>query len=104
MPPGTRPARLPRPAAVARPAHLRSPGFFPGFRRPDPAARVLHFMPTLLPPPDAVPHPAAGSDADLLGRFLADRSEPAFAELVRRHRPLVLRASRRVLGTGPEAG
>ncbi|MBA4065638.1 MAG: hypothetical protein C0501_18365 [Isosphaera sp.] len=35
------------------------------------------------------------TDADLLGRFTADRDEAAFAELVRRHGPAVLAACRR---------
>src|SRR5947209_3223531 len=61
-------------------------------------------MTTLAPPPAPVTHTdPAGPDAELLGRFLADRSEAAFAELVRRHGPLVRRACRGVLGDGPDA-
>lgn len=44
---------------------------------------------------------AAVPDADLLARFAADRDEAAFAELVRRHGPLVYRECLR--GAGPDA-
>jgi RNA polymerase sigma factor (sigma-70 family) len=42
-------------------------------------------------------------DRDLLRAFLAERSEPAFAELVRRHGPMVLGVCRRVLGNPHDA-
>lgn len=37
-------------------------------------------------------------DGELVARFVTDRSEPAFAELVRRHGPAVLTICRRILG------
>ena len=40
---------------------------------------------------------AAVSDADMLGRFVAGRDGEVFAELVRRHGPMVLSVCRRVL-------
>jgi hypothetical protein len=49
----------------------------------------------------AVPAPAG--DGDLLARYAATRDEAAFAELVRRHGPMVLGTARRVLGVDPAA-
>ncbi|HEX4608216.1 MAG TPA: sigma-70 family RNA polymerase sigma factor [Urbifossiella sp.] len=40
----------------------------------------------------------AETDGDLLGRYARDRDEAAFAELVRRNGPVVLRACRSILG------
>jgi len=42
--------------------------------------------------------PAGASDTELLARFAARGDDPAFAELVRRHLPLVLAVTRRRLG------
>jgi RNA polymerase sigma factor (sigma-70 family) len=44
-----------------------------------------------------------GTDADLLGAFVASRDPDAFAELVRRHGPMVLGVCRRALGATPDA-
>src|SRR3954470_9310433 len=41
---------------------------------------------------------AGPTDGQLLARFAAARDEAAFAELVRRHGPVVLAACRRILG------
>jgi RNA polymerase sigma factor (sigma-70 family) len=46
---------------------------------------------------------AAVSDRDLLARFVASRDEDAFAEIVRRHGPMVLAACRRVTGRAHDA-
>src|SRR5262245_53461987 len=43
------------------------------------------------------------SDACLLERFVHRRDEEAFAAVVRRHGPAVLRVCRRILGAGPPA-
>src|SRR5258708_5537430 len=43
------------------------------------------------------PKPEATSDAALLGRFISEKDEGAFAALVNRHGPLVLQVCRRVL-------
>ena len=53
-----------------------------------------------LAPPNAADAPA---DADLLDRFVAERDEAAFAEIVRRHGPMVLSVCQRRLGAGPDA-
>src|SRR5437763_15818494 len=42
-------------------------------------------------------------DAELLARFVYSRDESAFAELVRRHGPMVRAACRRSLGDTPDA-
>jgi RNA polymerase sigma factor (sigma-70 family) len=46
---------------------------------------------------------SADGDAALLARFAADRDEAAFAELLRRHGPLVWRVCRQVLGNDHDA-
>src|SRR5581483_11358689 len=57
-----------------------------GTRMPDPAALLRRVC-------DPAP------DADLLRRFVAGRDPDAFAELVRRHGPVVYRVCRRLLGS-----
>src|SRR5262245_24868475 len=42
-------------------------------------------------------------DAELLARFVRSRDESAFAELVRRHGPMVRATCRRSLGDAPDA-
>ena len=46
---------------------------------------------------------AGASDGELLSRYVAQKDAEAFAELLRRHGPLVLTTCRRVLGLGPDA-
>src|SRR5436190_5651649 len=46
---------------------------------------------------------ASASDREVLGRFVADHDEAAFAELVRRHGGMVLGVCRRALGNTPDA-
>lgn len=46
---------------------------------------------------------AEGTDADLLGAFITASDPAAFAELVRRHGPMVLGVCRRALGDTPDA-
>ncbi len=62
-------------------------------------ATVVHHIRTLAGADGA----AEASDGALLEQFLARRDEAAFADLVRRHGPMVLGLCRRVLGDGHDA-
>ncbi len=64
-----------------------------------PATPLLRHLCRLV---DAPPADAA-ADATLLERFVREREESAFAALVVRHGPMVLRLGRRVLGDVPDA-
>src|SRR6476646_8133350 len=46
---------------------------------------------------------AALADGDLLDRYVRDRDEPAFGEIVRRHGPMVWGVCRRILGPSADA-
>jgi RNA polymerase sigma factor (sigma-70 family) len=58
-----------------------------------PATTVLHYLRRLV----TGRSPDETTDDELLARFQARRHEPAFAELMRRHGPMVLGACRRIL-------
>jgi RNA polymerase sigma factor (sigma-70 family) len=60
---------------------------------------LLRHIRRLASRPDATP----ATDAELLGRFVGEQDEGAFAALVCRHGPMVLGACRRVLGDPHEA-
>ena len=60
---------------------------------PRAGARLLYHIRRLAAPPA----PDPGSDEELLTRFVARRDEAAFAAIVARHGPMVLRLCRRVL-------
>ncbi|OWK40768.1 sigma-70 family RNA polymerase sigma factor [Fimbriiglobus ruber] len=62
-----------------------------------PIGPVADAIRTLSRPPDA------RSDGELLARFVADRDEAAFAELIRRHGPTVYGVCRRALGHADDA-
>ncbi len=59
--------------------------------------RAIDVLHVLLRPPDE------DSDGEVLQRFLTQRDEAAFAELVRRYGPMVYGACRRILNDSPEA-
>src|SRR5262249_13382696 len=64
-----------------------------------PVTTVLHFLRRL----SGVGEASATSDGQLVSRFVHSRDEGAFAELLRRHGPMVLGVCRRVLGESPDA-
>src|SRR4051794_33095221 len=59
---------------------------------------LLHHLRELAAAPDDT-----ASDRELLRRFAERRDEAAFASLMRRHGPMVLRVCRRLLPHGPDA-
>ncbi len=61
-------------------------------------AVILHHLQKL-----TAPAADCASDQDLLNRYAERRDEDAFAALLRRHGPMVLRVCRRVLPHGPDA-
>jgi RNA polymerase sigma factor (sigma-70 family) len=73
-------------------------GLFVGMAT-SPATTVLQFLRRLL----TVRTADALSDGDLINRFAQDLDEDAFAELLRRHGPMVLGVCRRVLGDSADA-
>src|SRR5438105_5948771 len=62
-----------------------------------PATAIRSASPGLLVRLFGAPPAEAGSDADLLSRFVRRRDEAAFAALMERHGPMVLGVCRRVL-------
>src|SRR5262249_22205440 len=68
-------------------------------RMPNAPANVLRYLRHLAADAELDPLP----DQDLLGRFAVGQDEDAFAALVRRHGPMVLRLCRRSLPTEHDA-
>ncbi len=60
---------------------------------------LLRYVRQVVGPPDE----AAGTDGQLLGRFVRERDEAAFLALVQRHGPMVLGVCRRVLAQAQDA-
>jgi RNA polymerase sigma factor (sigma-70 family) len=60
-------------------------------------ARVIDALHALVRPSEDY------TDSECLSRFLVKHDQTAFAELVRRHGPMVYGVSRRILGNGPDA-
>ncbi len=65
----------------------------------EPIRTVLRYVRQVVGPPEG----EAGTDGQLLRRFVRDQDEAAFVALVQRHGPMVLGVCRRVLGHAQDA-